>query len=251
MTKDSTQRFSNRVQNYIKYRPDYPPEVLAYLRERTGLSEASTVADIGAGTGIFTKHLLNLGCKVYAIEPNTEMREAADAMLKGSYPDKYISINAPADNTSLKDHSIDLIVCAQAFHWFNTGEARTEFHRVLKPSAQAALIWNNRQVNTDDFSKDYDQLLREKTADYNEVNHQKLSPADFEAFFKEGKYEKRIFPSYQEFDEAGFLGRANSSSYVPAGDAVFQQLLKDIFQRHQVNGMVKFYYDTEVYSGEV
>lgn len=250
MTKDSTQRFSDKVQDYIKYRPDYPPEVLTYLCKKTGLSETSTVADIGAGTGIFTRHLLNLGCKVYAVEPNTEMREAADTMLKNAYPN-YTSINAPANNTTLKDHSIDLIVCAQAFHWFNTQEARAEFHRILKPKAQATLIWNNRQVNTDNFSKAYDQLLREKTADYNEVNHQKLSPDDFKAFFKEGKYEKMIFPSYQEFDEAGFLGRANSSSYVPSADAAFQQLLKDIFQRHQVNGMVKFHYDTEVYTGEV
>ncbi len=250
MTKDSTKRFSNKVEDYIKYRPDYPPEVLSYLRKRTGLSQTFTVADIGAGTGIFTKHLLNLECKVYAIEPNTEMREAADAMLKETYPN-YTSINAPASNTTLADHTIDLIVCAQAFHWFNTEEARIEFHRILKPSAQAVLIWNNRQVNTDNFSKDYDQLLREKSVDYNEVNHQKLSPADFEAFFKEGKYERVVFPSYQEFDEAGFLGRANSSSYVPSEDAAFQQLLKDVFQRHQVNGTVKFYYDTEVYTGEV
>lgn len=251
MTTNSTQRFSNRVQNYIKYRPDYPPEVLSYLRERTGLSANNTVADIGAGTGIFTQHLLNLGCTVYAIEPNKEMREAADALLKEAYPGKYISIDAPADHTTLKDNAIDLIVCAQAFHWFNTPEARKEFQRILKPGAYAALIWNNRQVNTDNFAKDYDQLLREKTADYNEVNHQKLSPADFKAFFKEGKYGKKIFPSFQEFDEAGFLGRANSSSYVPTGDEAFQQLLKDIFQRHQVNGKVKFHYDTEVYTGEV
>lgn len=250
MTKDSTQRFADRVQNYIKYRPDYPPEVLTYLRKRTGLSPNDTVADIGAGTGIFTKHLLDLGCKVYAVEPNREMREAADALLKESYSN-YTSIDAPASDTTLKDHSIDLIVCAQAFHWFNTPEAKKEFQRVLKPAAQAALIWNNRQVATDGFAEEYDQLLREKTADYNEVNHQRLSPADFTAFFKEGKYEKVIFPSYQEFDEAGFLGRANSSSYVPAGDEAFQQLLKDIFRRHQVNGRVKFHYDTEVYSGEV
>lgn len=249
MPKDSTQRFSNRVENYIKYRPDYPPEVIAYLRRQTGLSKDSTVADIGSGTGIFTRHLLDQGSKVYAIEPNSEMREAADALLK-EYPN-YTSIDAPASKTTLKDHSIDLIVCAQAFHWFNTQEAKQEFQRILKPSGRATLIWNNRITDTDNFAKDYDQLLREKTADYNEVNHQKLSPKDFRAFFKEGKYEKMVYPSYQEFDEAGFLGRANSSSYVPAGDEAFQQLLKDIFQRHQVNGIVKFHYDTEIYTGAV
>lgn len=249
MAKDSTQRFSDRVQHYIKYRPDYPPEVINYLRQQTGLSNNSVVADIGSGTGIFTKHLLNLGCKVYAIEPNTEMREAADALLK-DYPN-YTSINAPAQQTTLKDHTIDLIVCAQAFHWFNTQEAQEEFKRILKNTGQAALIWNNRIVDTDDFSKAYDQLLREKTADYNEVNHQKLSDKDFKAFFKNGEYKKVVFPSFQEFDEAGFMGRANSSSYVPVGDEKFQQELLNVFREHAQNGTIRFHYNTEIFSGEV
>lgn len=249
MVKDSTQRFSDRVQHYIKYRPDYPPEVISYLRQEAGLSKDSIVADIGSGTGIFTKHLLNLGCKVYAIEPNQEMREAADTLLK-EYPN-YVSINAPAQQTSLKDQEIDLIVCAQAFHWFNTQEAKAEFKRILKDTGQAALIWNNRIVNTDDFAKAYDQLLREKTADYNEVNHQKLSDKDFSAFFKNGEYKKVVFPSFQEFDEVGFLGRANSSSYVPVGDEKFQQELKNVFNKHANNGTIKFHYNTEIYLGKV
>lgn len=249
MAKDSTQRFSDRVQHYIKYRPDYPPEVISYLRRQTGLSKDSIVADIGSGTGIFTKHLLNEGCKVYAIEPNQEMREAADALLK-EYPN-YISINAPAQQTTLNDHEVDLIVCAQAFHWFNTQEAKTEFKRILKDTGYAALIWNNRIVDTDDFSKAYDQLLREKTADYNEVNHQKLSDKDFKAFFKKGQFEKVVFPSFQEFDEEGFMGRANSSSYVPVGDEKFQQELKNVFREHAQNGKIKFHYNTEIFLGEV
>jgi ubiquinone/menaquinone biosynthesis C-methylase UbiE len=223
--------------------------VITYLQRQAGLSKNTIVADIGSGTGIFTKHLLDTADKVYAIEPNTEMRAAADVMLK-DYPN-YISLGASASQTGLNDHSVNLIVCAQAFHWFNTPEAKAEFKRILKDTGYVSLIWNNRVTDVDDFSKAYDKLLREKTADYNEVNHQKLAPTDFRAFYKDKKYEKVIFPSFQEFDEEGYIGRANSSSYVPVGDETFLQHLKDIFRQYQQNGKVKFHYNTEVYLGQV
>ena len=253
MKTNATERFTDRVANYVLYRPDYPLEILDYLHEHAGLTRTSVVADIGSGTGIFTRHLLDTDCKVYAIEPNEAMRQAAEEMLF-EYPN-LISLNATATATTLADHSIDLIVCAQAFHWFNNDETRREFQRILKPGGYAVLIWNNRLVAADDFSRDYDQLLKSPGSDYNEVNHQQLTDKDFQAFFKDGKYAFVTFPNEQVFDEAGLIGRAQSSSYVPAGNTpegeIFIAALKAIFHQYQQDGCVRFLYHTEVYSGRV
>lgn len=254
MSTDSTKRFSDRVANYVKYRPGYPPEVIDCLEKKYGLNQSSTVADIGAGTGIFTKLLLEKGYKVYAIEPNDPMREEADRQL-GSFKN-YHSMVGTADKTGLSAQSIDLIVCAQAFHWFNTAEAKTEFQRILKPGGKAALIWNNRDVEADAFATAYDALLKTLSGgDYEKINHQNLTSVDFERFYKDGQYTLTKFPNQQIFDFEQLAGRAFSSSYIPAEDTkagkAFKTELKTIFDTHQQNGRVVFKYDTEVYLGEV
>jgi SAM-dependent methyltransferase len=250
---NSTQRFSNRVDNYIKYRPGYPAGVLQLLRDSCGLSNSSLFADIGSGTGIFTKLLLDEGYIVYAVEPNDDMRHAADQHL--GHAKKYHSINGTAEATTLKDNSVDIVVCAQAFHWFDAEQCKVEFARILKPDGKVALIWNNRQIEADEFSIDYEFLLRQQSSDYERVNHQNLTEANFSAFFKNGRYQLTKFPNIQVFDEAGLTGRAFSSSYVPAEGSpegeIFLQKLKDIFNRHQENGTVNVQYQTEVYLGEV
>ena len=249
----STQRFSNRVDNYIKYRPGYPAGVLQLLRDSCGLSNSAIIADIGSGTGIFTRLLLDEGYSVYAVEPNQDMRHAADRQL--SRNKKYHSVNGTAEATTLKANSVNLVVCAQAFHWFDAHQCKVEFARILKPGGKVALIWNNRQVEADEFSIDYEFLLRQESTDYERVNHQNLTEANFSAFFKNGEYQLTKFPNVQIFDEAGLIGRAFSSSYVPAEDTpegeAFLQKLKDIFNRHQENGTVNVQYQTEVYLGEV
>lgn len=253
MHKDPTKRFSEKVHNYIKYRPDYPAEVIEYLKKETGLTSDSLVADIGSGTGIFTRHLLDMGCKVFAVEPNNPMRLGAEEQLK-AYPN-FISISATAENTLIPDHSIDLIVSAQAFHWFIVDSARKEFQRILKPGKFVAIIWNKRLEDVDAFSLSYDELLQQQTPDYKEVNHRKLNHNDFAAFFKNGNYKKISFPNHQLFDEDGLIGRASSSSYVPLPDTAegqaFINKLKQLFAKYQQNGSVTFHYNTEVYLGQV
>ncbi|GAB3914184.1 class I SAM-dependent methyltransferase [Mucilaginibacter boryungensis] len=250
---DSTQRFSNRVDNYIKYRPGYPVGVLELLHNDGGLKTGSKIADIGSGTGILTRLLLDEGYTVYAVEPNGDMRQAADAQL-GDHK-RYHSINGTAEATTLQAGSIDMVTCAQAFHWFNAERCRVEFARILKPGGKVALIWNNRQIEADEFSIDYEFLLRQESSDYKRVNHQNLTEADFTAFFKDGQYQFSKFPNVQVFDEAGLIGRAFSSSYVPAQATpegeTFLHKLKDIFNRHQENETVSVQYQTEVYLGEV
>ena len=198
-TADPTKRFSDRVENYIKYRPSYPLEVLTYLGEQCELKFGSAIADIGSGTGIFTALLLNKGYKVYAVEPNGAMQEAAIKQCSGN--GNFIPVTGTAEATTLPTDSIDLAVCAQAFHWFDAEKTNAEFKRILKESGFAALIWNNRDADTDEFSKAYEGLLKQDSVDYNKVNHRNINEIDFKAFFKDGLYQAVKYPNVQVFDE--------------------------------------------------
>jgi SAM-dependent methyltransferase len=253
MESDPTKRFSDRVDNYIKYRPGYPAEALEYLRDKCALSASAVIADVGAGTGIFTKLLLDDGYKVYAVEPNEAMRNAAIMQLAGY--ESFIPVDGTAAATTLPAGSIDLIVCAQAFHWFSNQATRAEFNRILAPNGKAALIWNNRLIDADEFAIAYNALLKNDSVDYNKVNHQNISDIDFKAFFKGGKYEVKKFPNVQVFDLDGLTGRAFSSSYVPPQGTekgeIFLELLKELFARYNQSGKVSFHYQTEIYLGEV
>ena len=206
MISDPTKRFSDRVDNYVKYRPTYPREILAYLKDECQLNPGDSIADIGAGTGIFSKLLLDEYYVVYAIEPNQPMLTAAKMQLSANK--NFIPVDGIAEATTLNENSVDCIVCAQAFHWFNSGRTRVEFERILKPGRKAALIWNNRSTDADDFLKAYDALLKNNSVDYNKVNHQNVNDIDFTAFFKEGNYKLKKFPNKQLFDEEGLIGRA-------------------------------------------
>jgi len=250
---DPTKRFTDRVDNYVKYRPGYPQEVIDYLEKQCHLPAKSPIADVGSGTGIFTKLLLEWNYAVYAVEPNDNMRHEADRQLK-HFPN-YHSVAGRADQTGLASHSIGLVVCAQAFHWFNTPETKAEFKRILKPRGQVALIWNNRDVEADAFAIAYDLLLREQSGDYESINHQNLKEIDFIKFYKDGEYKLAKFHNQQIFDFEQLAGRAFSTSYVPAEETeagkIFKGLLKELFDTYQRNGKVVFMYNTEVYLGFV
>jgi SAM-dependent methyltransferase len=181
------------------------------------------------------------------------MQGAAHQELGGNK--NFIPVKGSAEATTLTDNSIDLIVCAQAFHWFNNERTKAEFKRILKNDGHAALIWNNRVADADDFSMAYENILKRDSIDYNKVNHRNISDIDFKAFFKDGKYKTAKFPNVQVFDVAGLLGRAFSSSYVPVEGTEdgekFRGMLKDIFAKYNQNGKVSFHYQTEIYLGKV
>jgi SAM-dependent methyltransferase len=240
MIQDTTLRFSNRVANYVKYRPGYPVQVLDYLQQQCNLTSKIVIADIGSGTGIFTKLLLDRGYTVYAVEPNEAMRLEADRQLK--HQPNYHSIGGT-------------VVCAQAFHWFNSPQTKAEFKRILRPDGWVALIWNNRRADADDFAIAYDLLLKKQSNDYEQVNHQNLTKTDFENFYSDGKYQLVKFRNEQVFNLEQLTGRAFSSSYLPAQDTdagkKLSVLLKELFDWYQTDGNVTFRYDTEVYLGMV
>lgn len=250
---NSTTRFSNRVENYIKYRPGYPPKVLETLTDNCGLNATSIVADIGSGTGIFTKVLLPQVQQVFAVEPNDAMRAAAENLLQNETG--FISINGTSEQTALPDHSVDFITAAQAFHWFNTEKCKGEFQRIGKPGAWTAIIWNERRIDSSPFLRGYEALLQKYGTDYAQVNHTRFDASVIAKFFAPQPFEQLTFDNRQLFDYAGLEGRLLSSSYTPdASDPHYEEMLralKVLFDVTQNNGTVSFDYDTTLYYGQL
>ncbi|MBE2218353.1 MAG: class I SAM-dependent methyltransferase [Ignavibacteria bacterium] len=246
---NSTTRFTNRVENYIKYRPGYPIEVIEYLKSENILKPDSISADIGSGTGISTELFLKNGNTVYAVEPNDAMREAAEKLLAGY--ENFRSINTSAEDTTLPDVSIDLIVCAQAFHWFDIPKAKMEFNRILKPAGRICLMWNERILDANPFLIDYENLLIKYGTDYTTVRHENVDENKLKELFANG-YITRSFPNKQVFNLEGVTGRLLSSSYTPQYDSpLYEPMLaelKRIFELHQKNGKIEFLYETNVYT---
>ncbi|MGO0062808.1 class I SAM-dependent methyltransferase [Brevibacillus fluminis] len=250
---DSKERFSNRVDTYVKYRPSYPQEAIDYLYETIGLRPDSEIADIGAGTGIFSQLLIERGSRVIAVEPNQAMREAAVDMLADEPGFRVVS--GAAEATGLADSSVDFIVCAQAFHWFDRQAAQAEFRRILKPGGKAILIWNSRLTHGTPFREGYDKLLHTFGTDYEKVGHKNISPETLRAFFKGGDMREARFTNSQSFDFAGLSGRLLSSSYSPTpGHPNYEPMmaeLRNLYEANQQDGLVSFDYETKVFWGEV
>ena len=249
---NTAERFSNRVENYVKYRPNYPPEILQLFKSEMNLQTDSIVADIGAGTGISAKIFLENGNQVFAVEPNEAMRGAAADFLK-NYP-KLMLVNGTSENTTLKEDSVDFVVAAQAFHWFKRDETRREFERILTDKGYVALIWNERQLDSTDFLRDYESFLHEFATDYQEVRHENISKEIVADFFQTD-FEQKTFQMSQTFDYAGLEGRLLSSSYTPTGEnprfAPMIKQLKRLFTKHAKTGRIDFLYDTKVYYGQL
>jgi ubiquinone/menaquinone biosynthesis C-methylase UbiE len=249
---DSTQRFSNRVDNYVKYRPHYPKEILEYLKEEINLNGSTVIADIGSGTGILTELFLQNGNKTFGVEPNAAMRLKGEELLN-NYKN-FISINATAEATTLNDASVDLIIAGQAFHWFDAEKTKKEFKRIAKANAYAALIWNNRQTETN-LEKEYDTFLLKYATDYTNIDHKNITPDKIEAFFHPQKVTLATFSIKQVFNYEELQGRLLSSSYISLEENEkyhsMMRELKELFEKYQTNGIVKFNYTTNVYLGRI
>lgn len=245
-------RFDSRVANYAAYRPGYPRELIAFLRDELGLGSDTVVADVGSGTGILSGMLLGEGSRVFAVEPNGAMREAAEAAL--GHDANFASVDGTAEATTLGDASVDLITAAQAFHWFDVEKARAEFRRILKPRGRAVVVWNNRRTDATAFLRDYESLLRRFGTDYVQVAATYGEENSLRKFFAAG-YRTKRFDNFQLFDFDGLQGRLLSASYVPlAGHPSHGPMLAElrrVFDEHQQDGRVRIEYDTDVYYGRL
>lgn len=253
MSLNSTERFSSRVANYIRYRPGYPAEILDLLKNECALRPEHVVADVACGTGIFARLLLENGNQVIGIEPNAEMHAAGKEFLL-QYRN-FISITETAEATTLPAESVNMVTAAQAAHWFDAGKASREFRRILKPGGWLVLVWNDRRMDSD-FAKQYEQLLATYGTDYAQVRHQGLLAASgISKFFAPHLFHEATFNQEQEFDYAGLEGRLLSSSYAPEhGHPQHQPMLRalrELFETHQKNGLLTMEYVCNVYFGRL
>ncbi|MBS1701795.1 MAG: class I SAM-dependent methyltransferase [Armatimonadetes bacterium] len=248
-----TQRFSDRVADYVRYRPSYPADLVRRIMEIGGLNEGSVVADVGCGTGIFAQLLLDTGVKVFGVEPNAPMMEAAVNQL-GGYP-KFAMLNGTAERTGLTADSVDAITAAQAFHWFDQEPTRAEFRRILKPRGWVFLLWNERDDKGSEFSRLYEQALLDCAPEYAKVGHRNTPDDDVLAWFQNPAATLERFDNSQFLDLDSFLGRAYSSSYVPAAGTAEREAitarLTDVFERCQSDGLIELKYETKLYYGQL
>jgi ubiquinone/menaquinone biosynthesis C-methylase UbiE len=250
---DTTNKFSGKANIYSKYRPGYPAEYINYLVSYNNLSPNKLIADIGSGTGILTKQLLDKKLKVIAVEPNDDMRLVAEKTLN-DYTN-FISKNGTAENTGIENESIDLMTVAQAFHWFDKSKFNLECKRILKPDANVALVWNSR-----DFSS---QLIIENA----QINKKlcplftgfsggiEETPEIYERFFKDGKYDYQIFQYDFELDLDGFVGRNLSASYAPKDtDPSYKKYIEaitELFEKYKISNAITVPNITRSYIGKV
>ncbi len=245
-----TERFTGKAGVYEKYRPDYAAACVDFIVRVCGWKKGSRIADLGAGTGIFTRQLLDAGFFVTAVEPGEDMRAALSESL-GEHPNLSV-LDTPAERTGLPSHSLDGITAAQSFHWFDPAAFLMECRRVLQPDGWVALVWNMR---------DPEHPLTQETADI----CRRHCP-DFRGFSNSDGWQTqnvsqvlgekpifRRFPHSFSLDEAGYIGRYLSASYAPKpGDASYIPYINDlqaVFRKHAGNGRLLFPNTTCCYIG--
>ncbi|MEI9998637.1 MAG: class I SAM-dependent methyltransferase [Verrucomicrobiota bacterium] len=246
-----TERFSNRVDNYRRYRPSYPPEVIDFIRTIAELAPGAPVADVGSGTGILSRLMLEAGWDVYAIEPNAAMRAAAEDELATFAT--FHSVAAPAEATSLPAASMDAVACAQSFHWFDRDAAKAEFHRILRTDGWVFVIWNQRTRETP-FDRGYYDIIASLGHAYDGVRNRD-DENDLPTFFRPRTYLEADYPNPSPLDWEALRGRFLSSSYVPAeGDPRQPELLarlERLFHEHERDGQIVLGQRAHVYAGHV
>ena len=250
-TLNPLNRFSDRIGDYVKYRPNYP--ALAIDRILEGLAPPSQLvaADIGAGTGISARQLAERGVNVIAIEPNAAMR---DAGRDGTSTESLVEWrDGTAETTNLSDASVDLITCFQAFHWFDLEPTLLEFRRIIKDSGRLVVVWNNRDRN-DEFTAEYSRIVKAASNNHPAESRMKtLEPLSVSPHF--ANFREYTFVHRQELDLTGLVGRATSSSYLPREGKLYEQLisdLQDLFQNFSYKqDYVSMVYRTNVYISEV
>ncbi|HVN97271.1 MAG TPA: class I SAM-dependent methyltransferase [Syntrophorhabdaceae bacterium] len=250
---DSKERFSDRVDAYRKYRPRYPDEIADTLKSKCNLNARTVVADIGSGTGIFSELLVDHCDRVYAVEPNQNMRQAAQENL--SKYTNFISIDGSAESTNLAAKSVDIVCAAQSFHWFDEEKTQQEFSRILRGEKWVILIWNDRIAHGDDFNAAYNDLLRQFFSQERKANRKMINEEVIGKFYGSSGCEISTMYNYQELDLDGLKGRFLSSSYTPKESSRYHasalNKLKDIFHEYQQDGHVVIKYNTKVYYGRI
>jgi SAM-dependent methyltransferase len=244
-------RFSNRVGDYVRHRPGYPPELIAWLCDVIDLRPAWIVADVGSGTGLLARGFCRHGNLVYGVEPNAAMRAAAEEAF--AHEPHFVSIDGSAEATTLPDGSVDLVAAGQAFHWFDPEPARREWRRILSPGGRALIVFNSRRVETTPFMRAYDAFLMTHAVDYQGVDHRRVLGDGLRAFLDDMHEWRFEVSRTMTFEDV--RGLSMSSSYVPAPEhpkhAAFMHGLEKLVGEHAHDGTVEMLYQTEAYVGRL
>jgi len=246
---DPTRRFDDKVEDYARYRPSYPEGLFLDL-DRLAWNQSSLVADIGAGTGLFSRLVAPRVAQVVAIEPNLPMREQgiADSAAFANMEWR----DATGETTGLPDQSVDALTCAQAFHWLDPVRAAVEWRRILKPGGPVVLVWNERDEEESALQSEYELLLNRWCPEYPKVNHKNLTREKIEDFFAPQLVTVLKHPNNQRFDLEGWRGRLRSASYCPAsgqpGNEEMMGCLAALFSKYRdSDGLMTFPYRTTTY----
>lgn len=214
-----TTRFADRASDYALFRPSYPAGAIDAAL--AGLPQGSPLvaADIGAGTGISARLFADRGVRVFAVEPNAAMRETAEPHPGVTF------VEGTAEATGLPTASLDLVICAQAFHWFKPREALDEFRRIVKPSGRLVFLVNERD-NEDAAMRAYNAAI--KAAAERELSEGMRGSVDDALRAAGFAPAPASFPYTQALSREGLVGRARSASYVPKEGPRYEQLLRDL-----------------------
>jgi SAM-dependent methyltransferase len=252
MESDPTRRFSSRVRDYVRYRPSYPAAIVPWLERECGLSARSRVADIGSGTGILSRIFLDFGCRVLGVEPNPDMRAAAEELLAGE--PRFASVDGRAEATTLPTASVDFVTAGQSFHWFDPRPTRDEWRRILMPQGWVMLVWNERLV-TAGFLTEYENLLQRLSTDFGRVDHRRVGDEVIGLFFGHHHWRSASFPNHQDLDWDGLCGRLLSASYAPLPSSPeYSPMIGElaaIFAAFEQGGRIRLRYETKVYAGQL
>ena len=250
---NAKERFSNRVADYMRYRPGYPLGMYDLLARECSLGSDHVIADVGSGTGFLSKFFLERGNAVFGVEPNPEMRAGGEEFLR-EYA-KFTSVDGSAEGTTLRDASVDFVSAGQAFHWFDPQAAHREFRRILKPGGFVVTAWNDRRISETRFGRQYEDLLVRFSVDYSQVRETYPEAAAMRKFLGEKNFHVYELPNFQDFDFEGLAGRLRSSSYAPKeGHANYESMMKELkrlFDENQVDGRVRMDYTTQIYFGHL
>lgn len=247
-------KFDGMGNIYAKFRPNYPKAFIDFLFTDLDLPKSCVFADIGAGTGILTRQLLEKGATVYAVEPNDDMRKVAEDNLK-AFP-KFIPVKGTAENTTLPGGSMDIITAAQAFHWFDREKFKEECKRILKPQGKILLVWNSRDSESELVTENA-LINREYCPGFKGFSGGMNTAASGEGLsdFFRGEYTVKTFKNPLAYSKEAFIGRNLSSSYALKEDdenyVPYVRALEALFEKYSKDGVLTTPNYTRCYLGTV
>lgn len=244
-------RFLGRVDVYDKARPGYPPSLMAWIAQV--VRPDSCVAEIGAGTGLFTEPLLALGLSVAAVEPNAQMRAMLGERLAPAVDSGRLRImDGTAEDTGLAHDEVDLVAAAQAAHWFTPSAARAEFARVLRPNGQVLLVWNDWREVVNPVNEAYGQIVRAFVTPGNENVETRVPDSRIPELLPLRR-ERRVFVNAVDMTRERLHMLALSASYLPGPESpdadALRTALDTLFARYEHDGHITLEYRTVAYLG--